>query len=254
MSIDWRFWSIKISACRLVYRELIYKEVGMTELYNPNADFFKTNKLKSKQGSNNKSNDGIRFYSAIVSENNKEHILSVLTPLYSSLTNVLEINSGTGQHARFFAENLPHLTWRTSDSHEYLSGVRSWVMEAKLKNLIKPFELDTSVTKWPSLDIDSVFTANSLHMMSMLEVEKVFSGVGLTLKKWGSFVVYGPFVSEDSYQRTYQQLNRWLSNRGSSCGIKKLDDIEAIANKCEMQLVANYSMPENNYILHFVKI
>ena len=110
-------------------------------------------------------------------ENNKEPILSVLQDAFSNTVNVLEIGSGTGQHAVHMARHLPHLSWTSSDRLENHEGIRAWIQDADLPNLKGPLELDVTQQDWPVMAIDGVFSANTAHIMSWAMVEKMISGL-----------------------------------------------------------------------------
>ncbi|MDT8282797.1 MAG: DUF938 domain-containing protein [Gammaproteobacteria bacterium] len=187
-------------------------------------------------------------------DQNKEPILSVLSHLFASTQNVLEIGSGTGQHAVFFAEKLPHLKWHTSDCQPYLEGINMWLAEKNRMNVIAPFELDVTLSRWPELEVDAVFTANSLHIMSKRDVESFMSGVGELLDEKGKLVIYGPFNYHGTYTSdSNARFDQWLKDRDPLSGIKHFEDIVLLANKNAMQLVDDYEMPANNRILHFTK-
>ena len=100
------------------------------------------------------------------SDQNKDVILEVISPILSGVASVLEIGSGTGQHAIFFAEKMSHLTWHTSDRQEYITGINSWLDGASINNAMRPVELDVSCSTWPKQKMDAVFTANTVHIMS----------------------------------------------------------------------------------------
>ena len=187
-------------------------------------------------------------------DQNKDAILSVISPLFSALSNVLEIGSGTGQHAVYFAEKMPQLTWHTSDCQSYLDGINAWLMDAGQTNIKPPFELDVSKSQWPIVDIDAIFTANSVHIMQQQDVVNLINGVGKLLKKKGSFVIYGPFNYNGLYTSTSNEnFDQWLKQRNPLSGIKNFEEIESLANSNNMQLVTDYEMPANNRILHFIK-
>ena len=188
-------------------------------------------------------------------DQNKEVILSVISPLFFSLSNVLEIGSGTGQHAVYFAEKMPHLTWYTSDCLSYLDGINTWLVDAGLTNVKPPFDLDVSKSPWPILDIDAVFTANSVHIMHQQDVVNLINGVGILLKQKGSLLIYGPFNYNGLYtSKSNENFDHWLKQRDPLSGIKNFEEIESLANSNNMQLVTDYAMPANNRILHFEKI
>ena len=113
---------------------------------------------------------------AAACERNKAPILDVLRDLFAERRHVLEIGSGTGQHAIFFAAHLPHLIWQTSDRPENLPGISAWLAEAALPNTPPPLELDVE-RAWPAQRYDAVFSANTLHIMPWLAVERLFAGL-----------------------------------------------------------------------------
>ncbi len=187
-------------------------------------------------------------------DQNKEVILSVISPLFLPFSNVLEIGSGTGQHALYFSEKMPQLIWHTSDCQSYLDGINAWVSSAGVLNVKPPFELNVSTSQWPELDVDAVFTANSVHIMHQQDVVNLINGASNLLNSHGSLVIYGPF----NYQRRYtsqsnERFDQWLKDRDPLSGIKHFEEVEALASANEMQLVMDYEMPANNRLLHFVK-
>lgn len=187
-------------------------------------------------------------------DQNKDVILSVISPLFFSLSNVLEIGSGTGQHAIYFAGKMPHLTWHTSDCQSYLDGINMWLADTGLTNVLPPLELDVSRSQWPQLEVDAVFTANSIHIMQQQDVVNLINGVGKLLKQGGSFVIYGPFNYNGLYtSKSNESFDQWLKDRDPLSGVKNFEEIESMANSNNMQLVTDYEMPANNRILHFIK-
>jgi len=187
-------------------------------------------------------------------DQNKEAILMVLSEVFSSTQDVLEIGSGTGQHAIYFAKNLPHLRWHTSDCQPYLDGINMWLAEAVLSNIVAPFELDVSLSKWPEINVDAVFTANSLHIMSLIDAHNFMKGVGKLLPEKAQIAIYGPFNYNGSYTSdSNARFDQWLKDRNSLSCIKDFEQIVFWANKNGMRLVTDYEMPANNRILHFVK-
>jgi SAM-dependent methyltransferase len=130
--------------------------------------------------------------SAEACERNRAPILSILKRVFADRRTVLEIGSGTGQHAAYFAPALPHLEWQPSDVAEHLPGIRLWVEEAAAPNLRTPLEIDVD-RRWPEVSADAVFSANTCHIMSWPQVERMFAGVGRLLPPRGVFALYGPF-------------------------------------------------------------
>lgn len=187
-------------------------------------------------------------------EQNRDPILSVIQPLLSNCTNVLEIGSGTGQHAVYFAEKMPHLLWQTSDCAEYLPGITLWLDEAGLEISSSPIELDVSNSVWPTNNVDTIFTANSVHIMSWKNVQDLFNGVGQLLKTNGQFIVYGPFNYDNQYtSESNARFDDWLGSRNTESSIKNFEDVCQLAEQNGMFLVKDYEMPVNNRILHWIK-
>src|SRR5260221_4626059 len=124
-------------------------------------------------------------------ELNREPILSVLRRVFGDRTAVLEIGSGTGQHAAYFAPALPHLAWQPSDVAENLPSIRLWREEAQTPRLAEPIELDVD-RPFPDLEADAVFSANTCHIISWPQVERMFAAVAALLPKGGVFALYRP--------------------------------------------------------------
>ncbi len=103
-------------------------------------------------------------------ENNKQPILQIIQTVFHQSTVVWEIGSGTGQHACYFAENLPHLRWQPIDRVENRIGIDLWIEDAGLSNLCKSLTLNVVDKQWPCQEIDALFIANTLHIMSWQEV------------------------------------------------------------------------------------
>ena len=183
-------------------------------------------------------------------DQNRVSILSAIQPLLENTQQLLEIGSGTGQHAVYFAENMPHLIWHTSDRKEYLPGIKMWLEEAGLNNVRLPVELEVTESPWPQHQFDAIFTANSVHIMSWDEVVALFSGVGKTLSAEALFIIYGPFNYNQSYTSdSNEQFDRWLKSRNPLSCIKDFEAIEVLANQAEMHLLHDIEMPANNRIL-----
>jgi hypothetical protein len=188
------------------------------------------------------------------SERNRSPIVGLLRPLFAEVKSVLEIGSGTGQHAVFFGAQMPHLAWQTSDLAENHPAIRMWVEEAALSNVLPPLELNVGAEQWPVEQVDAVFTANTLHIMSWLNVEKLFAGVGRTLHANGLFCVYGPFSYEGRH--TSESNVRFdLSLRGQNplSGIRDFAQVCEVAAGNDLFLQDDHAMPANNRLLVFRK-
>lgn len=129
-----------------------------------------------------------------------------------------------------------------------------WLKDAALANTFDPIELDVSSITWPTLTVDAVFTANSIHIMSDDEVIALMTGVGGLLTTDGICVIYGPFNYNGNFTSdSNARFDQWLKSRDSNSGIKNFEDIVQLALNNGLQLADDITMPENNRILHFVK-
>jgi len=187
-------------------------------------------------------------------ERNRDPILAVLRKQFAESRHVLEIGSGTGQHAVHFAAAMPWLTWQCSDRLENLSGTRRWLDEAMLSNTLAPLELDVAEGPWPSQSFDAVFSANTLHIMGWPEVELFFDGVGrlLELASGSGFTlaVYGPFNYGGDYTSdSNRQFDGWLHARDTRMGIRDFEAVDALARGTGLALVGDIAMPANNRLL-----
>jgi cyclopropane fatty-acyl-phospholipid synthase-like methyltransferase len=187
-------------------------------------------------------------------DENREPILAVIQPLLHKAGSVLEIGSGTGQHAVYFAENLPHLVWHTSDRIEYHAGIKMWLQEANLVNTREPLELDVSQSEWPRHTFDAVFSANTIHIMHWPDVEALFSGAGSVLSTTGCLLLYGPFNYGGRYtSESNAGFDQWLKSRDPASGIRNFEDLDRLANQAGMVLKDDVEMPVNNRILYWEK-
>ncbi|MCG7875804.1 MAG: DUF938 domain-containing protein [Candidatus Thiodiazotropha endolucinida] len=182
-------------------------------------------------------------------DENKGPILEVLLRLYRDVQTVLEIGSGTGQHAVHFATAMPHLTWQTSDMEETHPGIRAWLREAALPNVRNPIGLDVS-RAWPAGEYDAIFSANTTHIMSWPEVELMFQGVGQVLKRGGCFALYGPFNYQGGYtSESNQRFDQWLKSRDPLSGIRDFEMLDELAASNHLIFSEDVEMPVNNRIL-----
>ncbi len=185
---------------------------------------------------------------------NRSPILNIIESLFSETKAVLEVGSGTGQHAVYFAEKLSHLIWYTSDLEENHAGIKMWLEEVNLPNTRPPAILDVTQSVWPMLNVDAVFSANTAHIMHWHQVEALFNGVGELLPDKGLFVLYGPFNFNDKYtSESNKRFDGWLKARDPESGIRNFEDLDKLANHSQMLLRNDYKMPANNRILYWEK-
>ncbi len=187
-------------------------------------------------------------------ELNKDPILKILVDVLRNNHSVLEIGSGTGQHGVYFAENLPHLVWHTSDLPEYLPEITERIAREGPENLRGPLALNVSDRPWPVFSMDAIFSANTLHIMPWKTVEHFFEAVGEVLVKGGVLCVYGPFRYGGRYtSESNARFDQYLKQRDSLSGIKDFQDIDRLAKKQGLNLIKDYSMPANNQMLVWTK-
>ncbi len=182
-------------------------------------------------------------------EQNRQPILDVLQRLFAGVERVLEVGSGTGQHAVYFAQALPHLFWQTSDREENHPGIHLWLEEAGLSNTGLPLSLDVT-DDWPEQTFDGIFSANTTHIMSWPQVEQFFSGVGEVLQPGGCFALYGPFNFGGQYTSdSNRSFDHWLKDRDPLSGIRNFEDLNRLAGEQGMVFQEDIEMPVNNRIL-----
>ncbi len=182
-------------------------------------------------------------------ERNKGPILEVLKGALADSRHVLEIGSGTGQHAVFLSRHLAHLSWQPSDTAEYLPILRQGLRE-RPSNLLEAIELDVRRHPWPILRADAIFTANTLHIMSTQAVAEFFHGAGAVLGGSGTLCVYGPFRYGGHFTSpSNASFDRSLQERDPLSGIRDFESVDALARGQGLRLHADHSMPANNQLL-----
>ena len=187
-------------------------------------------------------------------ENNKAPILAVLEKTLANSTVVLEIGSGTGQHAVHFAPRLPHLQWHTSDRAGNHAGINFWLDDEPAPNLHRPMLLDVDMPEWPAVTVDAVYTANTCHIMPWGSVESMFAGVAKLLNDGGRFCVYGPFNYNGQFTSdSNARFELWLKEQAPHQGIRDFEAVDKLANQGGMALVKDYEMPANNRLLVWEK-
>ena len=187
-------------------------------------------------------------------ERNKDPILGVLRSAFASVKQVLEIGSGTGQHAVHFAANLPHLTWQPSEQLKYLADLDARIKQQGGVNLRPAAVLDVKQAIWPLRSADGVFSANTLHIMSWPEVLDLFKGLGSILTAGGVLCIYGPFRYEGRYTSdSNRDFDRMLQERDPSSGLRDQQAVAAVAAQYGIVLRRDHDLPANNRLLEFVR-
>jgi SAM-dependent methyltransferase len=183
-------------------------------------------------------------------ERNKGPILEVLRTAFSGCTRVVEIGSGTGQHAVHFARHLPHLSWQPTDRAEYLSDLAARIAAEGPPNLASPVELDVLQEPWPAVRGDAVFSANTLHIMSWPAVEALFAGLPRILEAGGVLAIYGPFRYGGRFTtESNAAFDAMLRERDPMSGLRDFEAVNALAEGVGLKLSADHAMPANNQLL-----
>lgn len=204
-------------------------------------------------------------------ENNKQPILTILAKVFSKTKRVLEIGSGTGQHAVYFGQNLPHLTWQTSDLAINHAGINAWLNAAALANVVSPIVIDLNAA-WPlpnhktkhndqsehnnmqSQPIDGLYTANTLHIISWPLVIKLFDGIAQNLSANANVCIYGPFKYDGKFtSESNASFDARLKEADSQRGIRDIEAILTLASSAGLKLIDDHEMPANNRLLVFSK-
>lgn len=183
-------------------------------------------------------------------ENNKEVILDALRDALADVEEVLEIGSGTGQHASYFAPALPHLRWQPSDRAENLPGITSWIEASDADNILPVLELDVDMECWPVAVPGAVFSANTLHIMSWQMVQRLFSYLGEQAGNPSCLIVYGPFNYKGEYTSdSNARFDLWLKQQSPVSAIRDFEAVDKLARAAGYRLSRDLAMPANNRIL-----
>lgn len=188
-------------------------------------------------------------------ERNRQPILDVLRVLFPAEGTVLEVGSGTGQHAVFFSQNLPGLMWQPTDKEENLSGLETCFLAEGNERILPLLRLDVLSDPWPGRSYDAAYSANTAHIMPWEAVIAMFAGVAAHLVEGARFCLYGPFNIEDRFTSpSNAQFDAHLREQDPQMGIRDMAAVENLANLHHMRLEQKIAMPANNFILVFKKI
>jgi cyclopropane fatty-acyl-phospholipid synthase-like methyltransferase len=186
---------------------------------------------------------------AAATERNRAPILTVLRRHFADRRRVIEIGSGTGQHAVHFASALPQLIWQCSDVPEHLPGIRAWLDHTSLANTPPPLVLDVTQA-WPQDVYDAAFSANTLHIMGWAEVERMFAGLDGVLDTDAVLAIYGPFNYDGRYtSESNAAFDASLRATDPKRGIRDFEAVDALARAIGLALVEDVAMPANNRTL-----
>ena len=186
-------------------------------------------------------------------EKNKVPILAVLKEIFSDHQRVLEIASGTGQHAVYFGRELPHLTWQPSELPQHLAGIRAWLDEARLPNVLAPLAIDVNDAHWPVAKADAIFNANTVHIISWPEVERLFMHIARVVAPGGYVCFYGPYNYDGKFtSESNVRFDAWLKSRDPNSGVRDFEAVNRLAASHGMLLLRDIEMPSNNRMLVWV--
>lgn len=187
-------------------------------------------------------------------DQNREVILDQLRRIFSDQSRLLEIGSGTGQHAAWMPQFLAHLHWQPSDVAANLPGIRLWLADGESENVSEPVELDVGMPTWPSVACDCVFSANTAHIMSQALVDRMFAEIGSLLPSGGRFALYGPFNYNGRFSsESNARFDQWLKSRDPLSGVRDFEHLNEQASRAGMRLLEDIEMPANNRILLWEK-
>ena len=183
-------------------------------------------------------------------ENNKQVICEKLVDEFARQTHVLEIGSGTGQHAVWIANHLPHLIWQTSDRAQNLDFIRHRLDAEGPSNVLIPLELDVNDAPWGNAKYDGIFSANCIHIMDWNSVIAMFNGIGEVLEKGGRVILYGPFKYGNNFTTSSNEaFDGWLKSRDKQSGIRDFEAVNRLAANISLELLADHAMPANNQLI-----
>ena len=192
----------------------------------------------------------------------KQPILDALTRILVERGTALEIASGTGQHAAWFAAAMPQWTWQPTDADaRMLPALAGRVTEAALPNLLPPLLLDVMSPRWPTQGaafaeeekkFDAIYCANMLHIAPWATCAALMQGAARHLLPGGLLITYGPYFEEEVPPAPSNlAFDEDLRARNSAWGIRRLEDVAAEARRAGLALRERHAMPANNLLLVF---
>lgn len=195
-------------------------------------------------------------YHAESTRRNRNPILEVLKKEIEGSKKLLEIGSGTGQHAVYFSKKMPQILWQTSDRSINHESINYWIKRYNLKNLLLPLDIEIGVNEKNINDVfDCVFSSNTSHIMSLENVKRLFALVGKVLNKNGKFFLYGPFkINLEFTTKSNEDFHQKLKAENKLMGLRDIEELDNYAIENNMQNHAFYEMPANNYLSIWKKL
>jgi hypothetical protein len=191
--------------------------------------------------------------SAPATQRNREPIAAVLREVLPERGTVLEIASGTGEHAVYFAGLFPRLCWQPSDRDaESLASIRAWREEAVLPNLLEPLRLDAAAEQWPAAEADAILCVNMVHISPWTATLGLMRGAGRLLAGGAPLVLYGPYRRAGvPTAASNEAFDASLRARNPAWGLRDLAAVEAEAERHDLRLERVLEMPANNLTMVF---
>ena len=182
-------------------------------------------------------------------DQNREPIREILEKFAGNAETLLEIGSGTGQHAIYFAQCFPSIAWQTSDLAENHDGIQAWIDDSGLENVQSPLLLNAN-DPWPVQKYDILYTANTIHIMSEKDVIAFFNQCGGCMHDESCLIMYGPFNYQGQYtSASNERFDQWLKQRDNLSGIKNFEWLQELGKKSGLNCTHDFKMPANNRIL-----
>ena len=189
------------------------------------------------------------------SDRNKQPIADILEIYLKRSTRLLEIGSGSGQHAIYLGGEFPSVQWVTSEVKANLKDLTSELKAAKIKNVHGPERLVVGKDDFPKGKFDYAYTANTLHIMSWKECKGFFKLLGKRLREGSMVFIYGPFNYDGKFtSESNEKFNQWLKDKNESSGIRNFEDVKSNMEKAGFQIVNDHEMPANNRLLVFERL
>ena len=185
-------------------------------------------------------------------ERNKDVILETISPILHDLSSVLEIGSGTAQHAVHFARKFTKLAWQTSDQKHYIDGIKAQLSVANLENLPSPLLIDVNQQPWvkSGQQYDGLYSANTLHIMTKADVEAFFTELTSVLKANAYVMIYGPFKYAGKFtSESNAHFDQSLRLRECGSAIRGFEWVNGLAERVGLRLINDHQMPANNQLL-----
>lgn len=183
-------------------------------------------------------------------ENNKDFILEVLREAFADRRDVLEIASGTGQHACYFAAHMPWLRWQPTELPNHLPVLLPRCEACSGVNVLPPRGLDVCADPWPLAIPDALFSANSLHIMAFSAVKQLFAALGRSAGSDVKLAIYGPFNYDGKYTSdSNARFDQWLAQQHPDSAIRDFEAVNRLAEGVGFTLQTDNAMPANNRLL-----